>query len=172
MTTQRVQLGFLMTVLFAMAMFIGAPLQAEDRADKDKADKKAHKADKDAEAKTLTGVIVGVHEYLVTGKADDSDENKDLLSFVAPEAPIALRVDETTLAKKLTPGGTTYLIMFDPNESSSRDVYAEARNLMGKPVAVTGQLHERDGLHAISILGVHTVPEQAAADGDEPQDRM
>lgn len=169
MKSQQALLGSVFVMMLALALFISTPGQAQDANEAQSnqpavVDEPAAAAADDVEAKTLTGTIVGVHEYLVTGKTDAEGGDKDLLSFFASEAPIALRVDETTLAKKLVPGGTTYLIMFDPSESSGRDVYAQARKLIGKPVAVTGQLFEKDGLRAISILGVHTIPDQAAAE--------
>lgn len=150
----------LLPALFAIALLVAAPISvAEETADM-------------PEAQTVTGHVVDLHHYLTTGELHAPATDKNILDVFAPEAPIALVVDDKTLADKLVPGKKAYLLMFNGNEENGRSVYSDARKLLGQAVAVTGRVYERDGLTAISIIGVHSVPDAQADTGEHEDSQM
>lgn len=155
-------LGLAVVSMFALSVLL-AP--ASLRGEEPVVDEKAAADVEKPEAQTVTGHVVDLHHYMISGKLHATGGgDKDLLSFFAPEAPIALVVEDEGLVDKLTPGTSTYLIMFDPKDSATRDVYAQARKMLGESVAVTGRLHKRDGISAIELIGVHTIEQAAEAD--------
>ena len=118
----------------------------------------------EGETKSLTGLLVDVHAYLVRGEKEIAHEESDVGnpgSLVAA-APIALVADDSTLVQKTVPGQTVYLIVFDAANAEAREAYMSLREQIGKKVAVSGQKLHRDGLHAMSIASFHPASTAAA----------
>lgn len=140
---------------------------AEEDAQAPRGDIESHQMNESdtVQGETLKGKVVNLQQFLTAGAASGTYADKPSTSHaVSKDAPLGLHVENDGLIGALT-SEKTYLIVFDPNNDTQSDAYKDARNLIGKDVAVTGKVLERGSLSGVLISKIErATPEQAAAE--------
>ncbi|MEZ6191245.1 MAG: hypothetical protein R3C45_08135 [Phycisphaerales bacterium] len=132
-----------------------------------------------AQGETFRGKIVNLQQFLLADAdhnddpyANKSDANHSadhkMQNQASKDAPLGLCVENEGIIGALTTE-QTYLIVFDPANDTQSDAYEDARDLIGKDVAVTGKVLERGSLSGVLISKIEqATPKQAAADTTQP----
>ncbi len=115
-----------------------------------------------AQGETLKGKVVNLQQFLMAGSDSDAYADKPGANRAASkDAPLGLHVENEGLIGALT-SERTYLIVFDPNNDTQSDAYKDARDLIGKDVAVTGKVLERGSLSGVLISKIEQATTQQA----------
>lgn len=153
-----------------IALTVGAGAPNEPKPGKEK---EPAKVAAPTDLETIKGQIVDLNEYFLRGakvepakaspdvKSNDKTADtpqageKEPAKAEAPKgakaadgAPIGLVMVEESLVRKIIPGDTVCLLVFEPGQ---KQAYEMARRMVGLEVKVKAKSHERGGIHALAI---------------------